>query len=59
VDAFRTWRLVSSVSYGVGAAGIAAGVVLWLTASDDADSGQVGSIEPWGNAKAAGIRGTF
>jgi hypothetical protein len=59
VDAFRTWRMVSSVSYGVGAAGIAAGVVLWLTASDDPESGQVGSIEPWGNAKAAGIRGTF
>jgi hypothetical protein len=59
VDAFRTWRLVSSVSYGVGAAGIAAGVVLWLTASDDSDSGPVGSIEPWGTAKAAGIRGTF
>lgn len=59
VDAFRTWRLVSSVSYGVGAAGIAAGVVLWLTASDADEPGQTGSIEPWGTAKAAGIRGTF
>jgi tetratricopeptide (TPR) repeat protein len=59
VDAFRTWRMVSSVSYGVGAAGIAAGVVLWLTASGDAQSGQVGSIEPWGTAKTAGVRGTF
>jgi hypothetical protein len=59
VDAFRTWRMVSSVSYGVGAVGIAAGVVLWLTASSDAQAGQVGSIQPWGNAKAAGIRGTF
>jgi len=59
VDAFRTWRMVSSVSYGVGAAGIAAGVVLWLTASDDDESGQVGKIEPWGTANTAGIRGTF
>jgi hypothetical protein len=59
VDAFRTWRMVSSVSYGVGAAGIAAGVVLWLTASDDEESGQVGTIEPWGTANTAGIRGTF
>jgi hypothetical protein len=58
-DAFRTWRLVSSVSYGVGAAGIAAGVVLWLTATDDDESGQVGTIEPWGTANTAGIRGTF
>jgi hypothetical protein len=59
VDAFRTWRMVSSISYGVGAAGIAAGVVLWLTASDDAEAGQVGHIQPWGTAKTAGIRGTF
>jgi hypothetical protein len=59
VDAFRTWRLASSISYGVGAAGIAAGVVLWLTASDDDESGQVGTIEPWGTANTAGIRGTF
>jgi tetratricopeptide (TPR) repeat protein len=59
VDAFRTWRMVSSVSYGVGAAGIAAGVVLWLTASGGADAGQAGSIEPWGTAKTAGVRGTF
>jgi hypothetical protein len=59
VDAFRTWRMVSSVSYGVGAAGIAAGVVLWLTASDGEDSGSVGSVEPWGTANTAGVRGTF
>lgn len=58
-DAFRTWRLASSVSYGVGAAGIAAGVVLWLTASDSSESEPVGTIEPWGNANTAGIRGTF
>jgi hypothetical protein len=59
VDAFRTWRMVSSVSYGVGAAGIAAGVVLWLTASGDDETGQAGSIEPWGTANTAGVRGTF
>jgi hypothetical protein len=59
VDAFRTWRMVSSISYGVGAAGIAAGVVLWLTAGEDGEAGQVGSIQPWGTAKTAGIRGTF
>jgi len=34
-------------------------VVLWLTASEHTDKTQVGSIEPWGTAKAAGIRGTF
>jgi tetratricopeptide (TPR) repeat protein len=59
VDAFRTWRMVSSVSYGVGAAGIAAGVVLWLTASGDDETGHTSSIQPWGTAKTAGVRGTF
>jgi hypothetical protein len=59
VDAFRTWRMVSSVSYGVGAAGLAAGVVLWLTASGDEESGQARTLEPWGTANTAGIRGTF
>ncbi len=59
VSAFRTLRMVSSVSYGVGAAGIAAGVVLWLTGSDDSEAGRVGSIEPWGTVDTAGVRGTF
>lgn len=57
-DAFRTWRMVSSISYGIGAAGIATGVVLWLT-SDDSEPGQVATLEPWGTANTAGIRGTF
>jgi hypothetical protein len=59
VDGFRTWRMVSSISYGVGAVGIAAGVVLWLTGSSDDELTQTGSIEPWGNTKTAGIRGRF
>ena len=59
VNAFRTLRLISTVSYGIGAAGIAAGVVLWLTASDGDESTQVGAIEPWGTGNTAGIRGTF
>jgi len=59
VDGFRTWRMVSSISYGVGAVGIAAGVVLWLTASSDDEPGETGSIEPWGTTKTAGIRGRF
>ncbi|HWO10070.1 MAG TPA: hypothetical protein VNN80_11340 [Polyangiaceae bacterium] len=58
VDEFRTWRMISSISYGVGAVGLAAGVVLWLTAGDD-EAAQTRSIQPWGTAKTAGIRGTF
>lgn len=55
---FRTLRTVSTVSYGVGAAGVAVGLLLWLTA-DDEESLVTGSIEPWGSANTAGIRGTF
>lgn len=59
VHGFRTLRMVSSVSYGIGAVGIAAGVVLWLTGVGDDEPSQTGSIEPWGTTKTAGIRGRF
>lgn len=59
VDAFRTLRTASTVSYGIGAAGVAAGVVLWLTASDAPESGQGHALEPWVTAHTAGLRGTF
>lgn len=58
-DAFRTLRMVSSISYGVGVVGVAAGLVLWLNAADDEETQGLGRIEPWGNANTAGIRGTF
>jgi hypothetical protein len=58
VSAFRTLRTASTVSYGVGAAGLAAGVILWLTASDD-ETTQGHSLEPWVTAHTAGLRGTF
>lgn len=58
-DAFRTLRGISTISYGVGAAGVAVGLVLWLTADDEAEGPTVGSIEPWGSTNTAGIRGTF
>jgi hypothetical protein len=59
VNAFRTLRMVSTVSYGIGAAGIGAAVVLWLTASEGAESTDVGAIELWGTGDTAGIRGRF
>lgn len=55
---FRTLRTVSTVSYGVGAAGVAVGLLLWLTA-DGAESQGMGSLEPWGSPNTAGIRGRF
>jgi hypothetical protein len=57
-SSFRTLRTVSTVSYGVGAAGVGVGLLLWLTA-DDEESPGIGSIEPWGSANTAGIRGRF
>lgn len=57
-SSFRTLRTVSTISYGVGAAGVAVGLLLWLTA-DDEESQEAGSIEPWGSANTAGIRGSF
>jgi hypothetical protein len=60
VDAFRSLRTLSTVSYGIGAVGLAAGIVLWATTSGtsgtDAD---VGSLQPWLTAHRAGFQGRF
>jgi hypothetical protein len=56
-SSFRTLRTISTISYGVGAAGVAVGLLLWLTADDEEQP--MGSIEPWGSANTAGIRGRF
>lgn len=57
-SSFRTLRTVSTVSYGVGAAGVAVGLLLWLTA-DDSESQGMGALEPWGSPNTAGVRGRF
>jgi hypothetical protein len=57
-SSFRTLRTVSTVSYGIGAAGVGVGLLLWLTA-DAEESPETGSLEPWGSANTAGIRGRF
>ncbi len=59
VNAFRLLRAASTISYGVGAAGIAAGVVLWLTADTSPEDSESATIEPWVTPDTAGIRGTF
>lgn len=59
VNSFRLLRTASTVSYGIGAAGIAAGVVLWLTADTSPESTESASIEPWLTTDRAGICGTF
>lgn len=58
VNAFRTWRTVSTVSYGIGVAGLAAGVLLWLT-HDGSPAPEQAALEPWVGPSTAGVRGTF
>jgi hypothetical protein len=60
LSSFRTLRTVSTISYGVGAAGITAGIILWLSLPDSNEA-QVssGSIRPWLTGRYAGIEGVF
>ncbi|MET0409972.1 MAG: tetratricopeptide repeat protein [Polyangiaceae bacterium] len=60
LSSFRTLRTVSTISYGVGVAGITAGIILWLSLPDS-NAAQVssGSIRPWLTGRYAGIEGEF
>lgn len=58
VDSFRSLRTVSTAAYGVGAAGLAASVILWLT-MDDEPAGEARALMPWFSADAAGVQGQF
>jgi tetratricopeptide (TPR) repeat protein len=58
LDSFRSLRTVSTVAYGVGAAGITAGLILWLSLPD-AKADEVSTIQPWLTARSAGIQGVF
>ena len=55
VDAFRSLRTVSTVSYFVGAAAVGAGIGLWLTA--EPRSAQSSALEAFVGPGNAGIRG--
>jgi hypothetical protein len=56
VDAFHTWRTVSTVSYVVGALGIAGGVALWFTAPK---SPSTMTAHVWLGPASAGVAGRF
>lgn len=58
VEDFRSLRTLSTVFYGVGAAGVAAGVVFWLLAPSDPDPSQA-AIAPWFSGKTLGVQGAF
>jgi hypothetical protein len=59
VDDFRSMRTVSTVFYGVGAAGVAAGVVFWLISPSAPDANQAQAIAPWSDAHTLGVQGAF
>jgi len=58
VDDFHSMRTVSTVCYGVGVAGLATGVVLWLL-SPDAPAAQAQGLAPWVDARHVGMQGAF
>lgn len=59
VKEFHTMRTISTVFYGVGAAGLAAGVVFWLVAPSDAETSHAQGIQPWADARTVGVQGAF
>jgi hypothetical protein len=59
LDAFRSLRTVSTVSYVVGGVAGATGLVLLLTAAPSEGRPSVGKLRPWFGVGSAGVRGTF
>ncbi|HVZ31335.1 MAG TPA: hypothetical protein VG963_02860, partial [Polyangiaceae bacterium] len=57
---FRSLRTVSTVFYGVGIAGLAAGAVLWFTSSPDtSETASTPALAPWADARSVGLQGSF
>ena len=55
LDAFHTWRTVSTIGYVVGALGVAGGATLWLTAPNARSN----AAHVWLGPASAGIAGRF
>jgi len=55
LDAFHTWRTVSTVGYVVGALGVAGGTVLWFTAPKASST----TAHVWLGPASAGVGGRF
>jgi hypothetical protein len=58
VDGYNTLRTVSTVGFGVGLAGAAAGAVLLLTAPSAPESGSAALVRPWVGPSHAGLAGS-
>ena len=59
VDSYNRARIVSNVSYGVGAVGVGLGAVLLLTAPLPREAPAEARWEPWVGPTSAGVRGVF
>jgi hypothetical protein len=58
LDSFRSLRTISTVAYGVGAAGVTAGLILWFSLPDTKEV-QVSTVRPWLTQRFAGVQGVF
>ncbi|MGO9835897.1 MAG: hypothetical protein ACLP1X_16970 [Polyangiaceae bacterium] len=56
LDAFHTWRTVSTIGYVVGALGVAGGGVLWLTAPK---ASSTTTAQAWLGPGSVGVSGRF
>jgi len=59
LDAFETYRTVSTVGYAVGILGVGAGVALLLTAPSSNQPEEAGQLTPWVGVGRVGVRGVF
>ncbi len=63
IEALHSDGTISSVGFGVGIVGLAAGVVLWIVSSGPkkptAEKALLASVTPWIGIRAAGVEGSF
>lgn len=59
LDAFHAWRAVSTIGYVVGAAGVAAGAVLFLTVPSPRALGPAGTTALYVGPASCGLTGAF
>jgi hypothetical protein len=58
LGSFHTLRTTSTIAYGVGAAGLTAGIILWLSLPE-ADNVEVSGVRPWFSPHFTGVQGSF
>jgi hypothetical protein len=63
IDTYHTLGTISGISYGIGVAGVATGVTLWLLGRDSnegvSDSGSATTFTPYFAGDTVGVHGSF